>query len=322
MKTIEISPKTIFLIFGIILGIYLVFILRDLFFSLLISLILVSALSPAVNYLEQQKLPRGLAVGLVFFSFIGLFTTLIIFVLPPFIAEVNAFFRNLPALASNLGPTFTSMVDLNQISTSLPNITNQALSIISGFLSNIVFLITTLFFTFYALMEEKSLENTLKNAVPDKYYHFTVRAIRATKKRMSSWFWGEITLMTVIGLLTFMVLTILGVKYALPLAIIAGILEAVPTVGPIISAIPAILVTLGNPSLLIGVIIAYIVIQQLENNLIVPVVMRKAVGMSPIVILFALIVGGKLGGSLGVLLAIPVALLIETIIIEWRKGLS
>ena len=128
---------------------------------------------------------------------------------------------------------------------------------------------------------------------------------------------GELILMTIIGVFTYIALNILGIKFALSLAFIAGLLEIIPIIGPIIAAIPAFLVASSDSFFLGGiVIILYIIIQQLENNLIVPFVMNKAVGIHPITILIALSIGGRLGGLLGAVLAVPVALFIETIVTQ------
>jgi predicted PurR-regulated permease PerM len=320
MKTIEISPKTIFTVFGIIAGVYLVILLKDLLFALLISFILLSALNPAVKFLTDKKgWKHSNAVTLVFFGFIGLFVSLIVYVLPVFIMEVIQFIKNVPEYTKALGPSVNSIIDIQSLTSSLPNVANQALNFVSGFASNIVFLISTLFFTYYFLSEEHTLVQRIITVFPEEYHEFITKTFTQIQKRMSAWFWGEISLMLIIGLTTFILLTLFQVKYALPLAVIAGLLEVVPTVGPIVSAIPAILVTLSNPEQIVVVIIGYVIIQQLENNLIVPQIMKKAVGMSPIFILSSLFIGGRLAGILGVLLALPVALLLETIVLEWYK---
>lgn len=320
MKVIEISPKTIINILVVITGIYLLIVIKDLLFSLLIALILLSALNPAVEYLEQrEKWNRKLAINVVFFGFVGIFVGLITYILPVFIKELTSFIQSLPTLVKSLGPNVNSIVDLQSLTSNIPNVANQAITILSGVASNIVFLISTLFFTYYFLTEEHTVEDRVKEWLPKKYHTFFLSTFKLVQKRMSGWFWGEITLMAIIGLATFVLLSVLGVKYALPLAVIAGLLELIPTVGPILSAVPAVLVTLSKSELLFAVIIGYIVIQQLENNFIVPQVMKKAVGMSPIFILCALFTGGRIAGVLGVLLALPIALLLQTITLEWFK---
>ena len=115
-------------------------------------------------------------------------------------------------------------------------------------------------------------------------------------------------------------LSIIGMKYALALAVLAGLFEVIPNLGPITSSIPAILIGLSySPIFGLYCAILYLVIQQLENNLIVPIVMKKATGLHPIVTLIVMVIGGKLAGIMGVILAIPTAIFIETILIEVNK---
>ena len=140
------------------------------------------------------------------------------------------------------------------------------------------------------------------------------------QKRMAGWFWGEIILMIVVGTMTYIGLNIIGVKYALALAVLAGLLEVVPSLGPIVSSIPAILIGLSySPILGLYCVILYLVIQQLENNLIVPIIMKKVTGLHPIIILIAMVIGGKLAGIMGIILAVPSTIFIETILIESQK---
>ncbi len=137
---------------------------------------------------------------------------------------------------------------------------------------------------------------------------------------MSSWFWGEIILMFVVGTMTYIGLNIIGMKYALALAVLAGLLEVIPSLGPIASSIPAILIGLSySPIMGLYSTILYLIVQQLENNLVVPIVMKKATGLHPIITLIAMVVGGKLAGIMGVLLAVPSTIFIETILIESQK---
>jgi predicted PurR-regulated permease PerM len=123
--------------------------------------------------------------------------------------------------------------------------------------------------------------------------------------------------MTVVGLLNFIGFSLIGIKYALPLAVLAGLLEVVPNIGPTIAALPAFLIgiSISNYTGVAALAVAFLV-QQLENNLIVPVIMRHAVGLNPIITLIVLVIGGKIGGVLGLLLAIPAFLFVESILLE------
>lgn len=279
-----------------------------------------SALRPLASYVESKKVPHSLSVIMVYFSFVFFFLFLFSLILPPIIIESSNFARNFPVYIVNINPGIASFFNLNALNGFLPNAPEQIITVLGNVFSNTFFVITTLFFGFYFLLEKNVLHKLFAAFFNEKRLNELTVVINQAEKRMSSWFWGELILMTVVGVLTYIGLTILGFKYALPLALLAGILEVVPTVGPIISAIPAVLIGFSVSNFQgFAAIVLYIVVQQLENNLIVPVIMRRAVGLNPIVTLIALIVGGKLGGVIGVLLAIPAYLFIEALLTHALK---
>lgn len=143
------------------------------------------------------------------------------------------------------------------------------------------------------------------------------KLITNIQEKLGSWFRGQLFLSAVIGGLSFIGLTILDIPYAIPLALMAGIMEVVPVIGPIISSFPAILVALTiSPILGLIVGVMYFVIQQLENHLIVPQVMKKAVGLNPLVVILTIAVGSRLLGFAGALLAVPIAVVIQILVTE------
>ena len=175
-------------------------------------------------------------------------------------------------------------------------------------------------FGFYFILERNIFSKLLGNFFDDiELNRISLIADRA-QKRMSSWFWGEIILMIVVGAMTYVGLSVIGVKYVLALSVLAGLLEIVPNLGPILSSVPAILIGFSSlPILGLYCGFLYLLVQQLENNIIVPFIMKKATGLHPIVTLIAMVIGGKLAGIVGVLLAIPTTIFIETILIESQK---
>ena len=184
--------------------------------------------------------------------------------------------------------------------------------------SNILTVFTIAVFTFYFLLERNNLRKFLDIFVGDDLGDRLVIVVKDIEERLGAWVRGQLLLALIIGLASYLGLFILGISYVLPLALIAGILEMVPIIGPIISAIPAIIVALTvSPGLALAVAALYIIIQQLENNLIVPTVMHKVLGMPPLAILLALMVGGRLGGVVGIILAVPVLLVIQTVVGEF-----
>lgn len=315
---VEISARTIIFTIGFILLLYFLWLIKDLIFSLFIAFILMSALRPPVNWLEKHKVPRTVAAVMVYLIFILFFIFLISLIIPPIISEITILISSLPAILQRLDPTIYESLNFDSITQYIPTVTSNIFGVLGGFASNTFFVISTLFFGFYFLLQENILKAVLSKFFDEEKTLELRATVERAEKRMSAWFWGELTLMTVVGLLTFIGLNLIGMKYALALAVLAGLLEVVPNIGPIISAIPAVLIALAYSPFLGGATLAlYVIVQQLENNLIVPVIMKNAVGLNPIVTLIALVIGGRIGGTIGVLLAIPAYLFIEVILTDF-----
>ncbi len=314
---IEVTYKTILFFLLIVGGIYLVWLAGDLIYSLVIAFILMSALRPMVQVMQKKGIPRFLAVSIAYFSFVLFFSFLLVIVIPPIVTQIITLIGSLPLMLQSLNPQLAHVINVDSLAGYLPNVTNVVFQFASGLFSNLLFIVSTLFFGFYFLLEENLLKNLFEHFFPEATANRIIAVVEKAEKRMSSWFWGELVLMTIIGVMTFIGLQFINMTYILPLAVLAGILEVVPNIGPTIAVIPAFIIGISQSYILgISTIFLYTLIQQLENNLIVPVVMKKAVGINPIMSLIALIIGGRLGGILGVLLAIPVYLIAETILEE------
>lgn len=317
---IEISSRTIiFAVFFIIL-LNLLWNVRELIFSLFIAFIVMSALNPLVTFFEGKKIPRALttvAVFILLFTAVGYF---IRWIAPPIIQETTVLFKNLPAIMRGLNIDTSQYMNQDFFTKYVPNITNNTLQFIRNIFSNVIFVISTVVFSFYFLIEEGAIKKFLVRFFEKQEAAQVAGIIEKAEKRMRAWLWGQLFLMIIIGTLTYIGLLIIGVKYAASLAVIAGLLEIVPILGPTLSAVPAFLIGAAQSYFLgFATIALYFIVQQLENQVVVPLVMRKAVGLNPIVTLIALIVGGRIGGFLGILLAIPLTLFIETLLVEFSK---
>jgi len=319
-QKIEISSKTIVFTIGFILLLGIILLIKDLIFSLFIAFIIAGALRQPVDYLETKKFPRTISSFIIYFIFIFIIFCLFYLIIPPLVGEIIILFKNLPHIVSKVSPVISSNLNLNFLSNNIPSLANETINIIKSTFSNVIFVTSTLFFGLYFLLEKNVSSRLLGNFFDDvELSRISLIADRA-QKRMAGWFWGEIILMFVIGSMTYIGLNIIGMKYALALAVLAGLFEVVPNIGPITSAIPIFLIGFSySPLLGASTIVINLIIQQLENNLIVPYVMKKTVGIHPIITLIALIIGGKLAGVMGVILAIPTAIFFETILIEVNK---
>ncbi|MBI4999809.1 AI-2E family transporter [Candidatus Gottesmanbacteria bacterium] len=312
---IEISHKTIFFTFGFLAALWFLWQIKEIILVLFLAFILMSALRPFVEKLERFRIPRVISilfVYLVFLSFLGLVGGAIF---PPLIFQTLKFWERLPELFNRILPFLP--LNFEFLTQQLTPVGGNILRVTLGFFSNVVTLVTFLVFTFYLLLERKHLEETFKTLLGEETGERIIKITWKIEERLGAWVRGQVTLMFLIGLACFIGLTALGVDYALPLALTAGILEIIPIAGPILGGIPAVLVALvTSPVLALAVAALYFIIQQLENNLIVPTVMRKATGLPPIITLLSLMIGGKLAGIFGAFLAVPTVVVLQTILQE------
>jgi predicted PurR-regulated permease PerM len=191
---------------------------------------------------------------------------------------------------------------------------------LTGAISGIITIITIVVLSVYLVAQEEGVKHFVKAVTPLKYRPYIVSLVDRLQEKMGEWLRGQLILMLFVGGLTYLGLWLMGVNYALILAIVAGLLEVIPIIGIPIAIIPALLISFTqNPVLALFVLILYIVIQQVENHILVPKVMQKAVGLNPVFVIIALLVGYKLGGILGVLISVPAATAISVFIKDFYE---
>lgn len=315
---IEISYKTIFFtIFFLILLWFLVQI-REIIFWVFIAFILMSAFKPLVDFLENMKLPRFFAILIIYVVLISSISYISISIVPPLIKESIHLGERLPDYLKALFPFYS--INSQLINQQIAPLGENLLKVSVGLFNNIISVFTIFVITFYLLLERKHLEVYLSDLVGDESSKHIIIIIRKVEDRLGYWLRGQAGLMLTIGLFSYLGLLILGIPYALPLAIFAGFLELIPTIGPVVSAIPAILIALStSPLLAILTLVLYFLIQQLENHLIVPQVMRKVVGLPPLVTIIALLIGANLAGIGGIILAVPIVVTTQAIVTEYFR---
>ena len=289
---------------------WLVFEVREVLVALFVSFILTAAISPYADYLKRRNFPNSISVIIPFLAALAMLVLILVSLLPFFIAQVQLFLALLPTYLNQeitfLGVKLNSS-EISRIATGeLGNLGGNALAFTSRIFGGVITAVSILAVSFYLLLYRETVTNSFVNLFPKASQSKVFKTVKQVEDKLGSWLRGQILLSAIIGILTWVVLTVLGVSFALPLAVIAGVLEIVPTIGPILSAIPAIIVAF-NISPLLGALVAisYFFIQLFENNFLVPRIMQRAVGLNPIVIIISIIVGGKLLGIAGALLAIP-----------------
>lgn len=315
---IEISYKTIVFTTLFLLLLWFLIQIREIIFLVFVSFILMSAFKPLVDYLERVHVPRVFSILVIYILIIFFIGFAASSLLPPLITQTIHLGERMPDYIVKVLPfvQFDSQVLAQQITPLGQNL----ISVTIGLFSNIIALFTLFVISFYFLIERKNLETQLANFMGEEGSKRLVNILKKIEERLGAWVRGQLLLALTIGLSTFIGLSLLGIPYTLALSLLAGILEIIPIIGPIISAIPAILIALTiSPFLALVTIALYFIIQQAEAHLIVPLVMQKAIGIPPVVTIIALLVGAKLSGIGGALLAVPVVVTLETIISEYLK---
>lgn len=312
---VEISYRTIASITLFIILLWFLYAIRSVLVALFIATILMFALNPLVSYLEKKHIPRGLASILLLIFVLLIFSGMVASIIPAVIEQSKNLIIQIPLAIKQIGlPSIEQRVLSDQLG-SIPG--NIARIVISAF-SNIVALFTLLVVTYYLLSERKYLHRYLVAFFKDANLEKRVEEfIDKLEHQIGGWVRGQVTLMLIIGVLTYIGLLLIGVSYALPLAIIAGILEIIPNIGPTLAMIPAVLVTLSIPVTTLATIALYFLIQQFENSIVVPKVMQRAIGIRPLVTITLLMVGFKLAGGMGAILAIPAYLTLKVIFEEF-----
>lgn len=297
---------------------WLVIELKGVFAGILISYIIMAALFPWVSFLRQKGIPNAISVSITYFVTLA-FLVLLIFPLVPFFAsQIQSLLNSFPRYIDDSARLLGFAIDTDQVKSLIVSVLDEigknALSVTGTVFSGFFFALTVLVISFYLLIDHDHIKNSIVGLFAKQSQKKTFSILTQIEEKLGAWLRGQIILSLSIGSITFLVLTLLGLEFALPLALIAGILEIVPTVGPIIAAVPAVIVALSvSPTLAVAIIALYIIIQVLENNLLVPRIMQKAVGLDPLVIIIGVIVGSKLMGVGGALLSIPFMALIVVI---------
>lgn len=316
MERIEISYKTIIFTVFFLIFLWLLYSVRSIILLLFVVAILTSSLSKPVDKLEAARIPRTLVILIFYILILGGLVGIVYLLIPPVVEQGVAFFASLPQILEETG--ILTNIKLDTLVPELKSIPGSVLSILLATFSNLLAIFAVLVLTFYSLLEVKNLPKYLHVLFADpKKEEQALVLIDKIGASIGGWVRGEFFLMLIVGTASYIGFSILGLQYAAALAVIAGFLELVPNIGPTIAAVPAILVGLSmSPALGLGALILTIAIQQLENHIIVPQVMKRAVGLNPIITLTALLVGFKLGGAGGALLSIPIFLVIKTVAVE------
>jgi predicted PurR-regulated permease PerM len=314
IQKVEISYKTIVFTIAFLLGLWILWSVRDILLLLFLCLIFMEALNPTISKMEKFKIPRPVAIIMVYILVIAVFSFALAGMVPILVTQTSELIRILPGTLQNFQFFGISAVDLSSqfklIETLPADIAKTILSLFSNIFSGFVVLVIT----FYLLLERRHLNKYSLQISGNKGQAIIVKIADQLEDRLGRWVNGELLLMTIIGVLSYAGYLFVGLPYALPLAIIAGLLEIVPNIGPIVTTGLAILIGFTvSPLTALFAFVWGIFVHQSENNFITPKIMKETVGLNPVVTILVIATGAKLGGIGGALLAVPIYLTIETI---------
>lgn len=328
-QIIEISTNTILKILLFLLGIAALYLVRDVVLILLLSIVIASGIDPGVRKLQKIKFPRPLAVLAIYILTIALFSFVFYLLVPPFMSEMRNFAQTFPSALESTIAYFHAQVNVFVSSApaygslSTDSLTNQLETFVNkniasffsagsavgssvfGGLVSFVFIVVL---SFYFSVQENGIAHFLRIITPLEHEAYVIDLWTRSQYKIGKWLQGQLLLGVLIGILVYVGLTLLGVKYALILAFLAAVFELIPIFGPTLAAVPGVIFAfIQAPILALWVVLLYIIVQQMENHLIYPLVVRKALGVPPLLVIISLLVGGKLAGFIGLVLAVPIA---------------
>lgn len=325
IQKIEISHRTIIFTVFFLLFLWFIYQIRHLLVIFFVGMILMAALNPPVKKLEKLKIPRPIAAILIYLIILGVFVLILASIIPPLVNQTKLLISRLPSYYQSLellgidGEVLDAQV--NHLIDRLGALSLDIVKLTVGIFGNFVVVFVLIFISFYLLLERENLDDYFLKLFGPENKKVANRIFTKIEHRLGEWVRAQVTLMVIVGIMSYLGLRFLGIDFALPLALLAGILEIIPNIGPTLSAIPAILSGLAvSPLMGLAVAALYFLVQQIENHLIVPQIMKKEVGVNPLITILALVGGFRLGGSLGAVLAIPFVLLIETLIKEFLSS--
>jgi predicted PurR-regulated permease PerM len=334
----EISYKSLFKIVSVVFLVWLLIHILDVLIIIFVSIILSASIKPVIKQLDKYKIPKNLATMFIVFGFAGTLVSLLYLGVRPIYTELSYFFSHfgefLDSISKNYNITIPNQSDITEFIRSyssnlgggVSSASGQIFRIGTGFFNALITTLALVALTFYQLAEDNKLRNFIASLF-GKNAKSVRRIIDRSESKLGSWFRSQLSLMVFIGIITYIALFIVGLtdpniaKFALPLAVIAGVLEVVPVLGPTLALIPAIFVGAAvSPIYALVILLIYLGIQQVESNIVIPRVMNKAVGLDPIAVIVGIMIGNTVLGPLGSFLSVPVMAVGSVLYDEWRKN--
>ncbi|HCR35469.1 hypothetical protein A2130_01465 [Candidatus Woesebacteria bacterium GWC2_33_12] len=316
IRKVEISYKTIVFTAVFAVSLWFLYSIRDIVLQLFAALLLMTILNPIVKKLSRIKIPKALSILVSYIIIFGLFGLAIGILLPPLVEQTTNLANNLPKYLQDSGITKYANSDiLKEVVSQLGTVPSQVIKAGFSFFANILNILTVLIFAFYLLLIRDKFDKNLESIFGKEKSIDVSKVVDQLELKLGGWARGQLLLMLLVGISSYIGFVILGIPFALPLALLAGIFEIVPYLGPIVASVPAIILGFSISPFVGGASIGLaILIQQLENYVFVPKIMEKSTGVSPIITLLSLAIGAKLAGITGMVMSIPIVIIIQVLL--------
>ena len=344
-------------ILGVIGFAYLLFYVKSIIIIFLVALFLAATFNPAVDKFQHYHIPRGLGIFIVYFIVLGVITLIFTSLVPIIAEQVSSlalsardmvqnivsgeemdswFMRRIQPIANQIWQNVDQTQILNGLTTSLKEVGSKltsfagnAIGAIFTVFNGIFNLLLVLIITFFMVVNKENTSNFFHSLFPHKYSGYISQKTKEVSTKIGEWIRGQVLLALAMGLVTFIVFSIIGINYALTLAMVSALAEFIPYLGPLITFSSAALIALNqDPVLVLWLIPAYAVMQFLEGNIMVPLIVGRSVGLNPVVVIFALMAGATIGynigggiglGLVGMIIAVPMANIISIFVTDYTE---
>ena len=337
---VAITPGTLIAAVLIGLGAYFFWLLRDLALLVLTAIVIASAVEPEIAFFIRHRFHRFFAVILVYVLTFGSLFLILFLLLPPIITDAAGFLSAMPHYLDTLNASgsFSNLTSASSLISgshdlqsfvqtlfSLQSIFNAGsggvIQLFVTFFGGILSLVLVIVLSFYLALQDTGVDDFLRLVMPAAHEEYSVDLWKRAQKKIGLWMQGQILLSVIVAVLVYLGLLIIGIPYALLLAIFTALAEIIPIFGSLIAGSIAVIIAYSDGGVALAAIVLglYVVVNQFESNLIYPLIVKKVVGVPPLLVIIALIAGYTLAGFLGVLLSVPVAAVVLELITDFYK---
>lgn len=324
----DITWASLWRIFLFAVAAFLVVIGREVLLALFLAVVISAGLDFFVNFFEKRGIPRPVSVMALFLAAALLGLVIAYVIVPALIQDLYAIISRFDQTAANywLGPLL-NFNGTRSLSLLVTRISGQIIdggaatfTTFSGAFERLALGATVIVSAFYLSLSRDGIERFIRAVLPGAHENIAITLYRRSRKKIGIWLRTQVLLSLLVGFLTWLALFLLGVEHALVLALLTALLELVPFVGPLIAgAIAVLLALLTSPLLAVSVLIAFVVIQQLESHVLVPLITGRSVGLHPVIVIIALVLGATAAGLLGAIIAVPAAAVIQEVLEEFAS---